>query len=358
MKHIDKILKKSNIIKAAPTDTLSKVLGKLASSHDAAFIFDKNKKFLGIINPYHSMIKTSAFDGSMKVEHALFHPPHIRTNDSLERIIKLMNESKIHYLPVFDDKNSFIGITSARRILAFIRTLLVARTKINQIAHTRKGKVLTVLMTDPISKAQSLFKDYKTSKIVAVDGQGKLRGIVSHYDLIPYLIAPGKRSQKGRRGEKPRFKSTPVKNYAKTTVLTMKLTDTVAEAIDQIITREIGSIIIIDNESRPIGIVTTRDILDVLTSDQQKKEVRVTAKHLSKSYQVSFDDFVRYVDYHIQEKSEIEAAEIIYEEEKNGSLLRVHVHLIPFKGKVKVISREGKNFSMLLQDIKEVVRRG
>ena len=357
MKHIQKILKKSKIIKASPSDTLSKVLGKLKSSHDAAFIFDKSKKFLGIINPYYAMIKTSAFDGDMKVEHALFHPPHIQTTDSLERIVKLMNESKVHYLPVFDDKNKFIGITSARRVLAFMRTLSVAKTKISKIGHTRKGRVLTVLMTDPISKAQSLFKEYKTSKIVAVDKNGKLRGIVSHYDLIPYLIAPGKRSQKGRRGEKPTFKQTPVKNYAKTLVLTMRESDTVADAIDNIIAKEIGSIILIDNESKPIGIVTTRDILDVLRFDKKKKPVKVTAKHQSKSYKVTFDDFVACIDRQIQSKPYVSSAEIIYEEEKNGLFLRVHVHLVPVKGKLIVVSREGKDFSMLLQDVKEVVRR-
>jgi len=358
MKHIDKILKKTGIIKASPGDTLSSTLGKLTSSHDAAFVFDNDKKFVGIINPYYTLIKTSAYDGSTKVEHALFHPPHISTKDPLSRIVKLMNESKIHYLPVFDDNKRFIGITSARRILAFMKDLEISKIKIARMSHTQKGTVITVKLNDPISKALKLFKEYKTSKIVVIDTNGRLKGILSHYDLIPYLMAPGKNTQRGGRGDKPRFKETPVKNYVKTTVMTLSEQDLVSDAIDQVLTKEIGSIILVNHESHPIGIVTTRDMLDLLREDSKRKQVRVTTKHLSKRHTVTFNDFVQYITWYVQNNETIAEAAIIYEGEKSDMLCKLHVHLSPYKGKPLVISREGKDFSKILQEVKDVVRRG
>ncbi|PJC30092.1 hypothetical protein CO051_07665 [Candidatus Roizmanbacteria bacterium CG_4_9_14_0_2_um_filter_39_13] len=357
MKHIDQILKKTGIIKVSPNDTLSSALGKLTSSHDAAFVFDAKDKFLGVINPYYTLIKSSAFDASTKVAHALFHPPHIDTTDSLSRIVQLMNESKIHYLPVFDADKQFLGITSARRILTFMQNLDVAKLTIGQMSHTQKGKVITVTLDDSISKAQQLFKEYKTSKIVVIDKNGRLKGILSHYDLIPFIIAPGNKQRRGTRGEQTQFKDTPVKNYVKTTVLTLNEKNTVSEAIEQVLSKVIGSIILVDHESHPTGIVTTRDILDLLRIDNKKKNVSITTKHLSKHHVVTFNDFAKYITEYIQRNEPIASARIIYEGEKNDRLFKITVHLTPFKGRPVVISREGKDFSQLLQEVKEVVRR-
>lgn len=358
MKHIEKILKTSGIIKASPEDNLGSVIAKLSSSHDAAFIFDKEGKFHGVINPYYTLIKTSMYDGNTKVENALFHPPHISVDDSLERIVTLMNESKIHYLPVFGDKKKFLGITSARRVLAYLKELPQAKLKISSISHTQKGRVLTVLPSDPISKAVAIFKDYKTSKIVVTDKLGKLKGILSHYDLIPFLMAPGNRSQKGSRGEKPKFKDSLIKNYIKTTLLTLTDQNTVGEAINEILTKSIGSIILVNPESKPTGILTTRDILDVLRTSKKKKRMTLTIKHSSGKHQMIFDEFVRYVSDHIQENPQIVEAEILYDEEKNGNLFKIQVHLLPLKGKSTMITREGRDLKKLLQEIKDVVRRG
>ena len=169
-------------------------------------------------------------------------------------------------------------------------------------------------------KAQQLFKEYKTSKIVVIDKNGRLKGILSHYDLIPFIMAPGNKTRRGSRGEQTQFKDTPVKNYAKTTVLTLNEKNTVFEAIEQVLSKVIGSIILVDRESHPTGIVTTRDILDLLRIDNKKKNVSITTKHLSKHHVVTFNDFAKYISEYIQKNEPIVSASIIYEGEKNDKV--------------------------------------
>src|SRR3990167_10291057 len=108
-------VKTKNIIKIAPDTTLSHALSSLKSSHDAAFVFDEKDNYMGLVNPYYSIIKTS-LPGNAKIEHYLFHAPRIKLNDSVAKVARLMIESKVNYLPVFDDRNEFVGITSARRL--------------------------------------------------------------------------------------------------------------------------------------------------------------------------------------------------------------------------------------------------
>lgn len=356
MKDIEKILKTTNIIKASPDDTLSSTLSKLASSHDAAFIFDEKNNFLGIINPYFTSIKSSAYDGGTKIKHVLFHPPRISPTDSLERIVQLMNESKIHYLPVFDAQGGFMGITSARRILAYIRDMDIANTKLRNAKHTQKGKVITVLMDDPITKALALFKEYKTSKIVVIDKMGKLKGIVSHYDLIPMLMAPAKSGRQGRKGEKTTLKQVLVKNYAKTSVLTLSPDKTLKDAIDTVINKKIGSIIIVNSQNIPLGILTTKDILSIISHKTQKKPVKISNKKTSKHTKLIVSDLKTFVSDYIQDLPDIKRAEVGYEEEKGAKMFRIRIHLVPAKGKGTVITREGKDITKVVADVKSAVR--
>src|SRR3989338_2991380 len=101
MVKLSEILKTDDIIRVSPQENLSSALSKLTTSHDAAFVF-ANEEFKGIVNPYYDLIKSS-YPGNAKVEHCMFHPPKIKENFPLSKVVELLIDSKIHYLPVFDD---------------------------------------------------------------------------------------------------------------------------------------------------------------------------------------------------------------------------------------------------------------
>ena len=95
------ILKENDIIKVSPENHLSKVLSKLSTSHDAAFVFSDENKYIGIVSPYFTMIKSS-LPANTKVEHCLTHTAKIYLNYPLSKVCELFIQSKIHYLPVFE----------------------------------------------------------------------------------------------------------------------------------------------------------------------------------------------------------------------------------------------------------------
>ena len=138
-------VKTKNIIKISLEDSLSSALSHLSSSHDAAFIFDDKKKFVGVINPYHALIHAS-YPGNAKVAHCLFHPPRVKRNFSISKVAQLFIESKLHYLPVFDERDEFIGITSARRLLLctksirYLRYLFLRYLRKNQPAYYQRNR--------------------------------------------------------------------------------------------------------------------------------------------------------------------------------------------------------------------------
>ncbi len=199
-----KLMQTDSIIKGSPDEILSSVLSRLPSSHSAAFIFDKEEKYLGVINPYYSVIKSS-HPSNIKIEHCLFHAPHIKMQHTAGKIADMMIQSKIHYLPVFDDQEKFIGMVSARNMLRSYESHPVFTIRISEMIQKKKRPLVVVQEEETIGQALHLFKETKLSKLVVVSKEGRLRGVLSYYDLISFLIAPKKKE----RGALNTDKSTP-----------------------------------------------------------------------------------------------------------------------------------------------------
>jgi len=260
---LTEILKTERIIKTTEDEILYSVLNKLRSSHDAAFVFSNKNQYLGVINPYYCLIKSS-YPANSKVKNCLFHSPKVYLDTSLSKIASLMIESKVHYLPVFLDrkKDEFIGIISARRLLSYFKNLNFFKVEINEILKNKKPLV-TINENESVGKAIDFFRKNRYSKLVVVDSGGKLRGILSYFDLISYLALPKEKETFGdKKGEKTSFLNLPIKNFTKTHVIILKKENYLTDVINLILEKKIGSVIISNSDKIPKGIITTRDILN------------------------------------------------------------------------------------------------
>jgi acetoin utilization protein AcuB len=255
------ILKTDKIIRILPNESLHGALAKLSSSHDAAFVFSEDKKYLGVINPYYCLIKSS-YPGNAKVAHCLYHAPRVRINYSLTKIAELFIESKIHYLPVFDEADHFLGIISARRLLSRLKGDLQFKVKIDELLKMKKKPLSVIFDEDTAATALALFKSTKFSKLVVTDRDLKLKGILSYFDLIYYLTLPKTSPQAGEReGDKISFYHHKVKTFMKSYVLTLTGDRLLSDALHLILTKKIGSVVILGEKKHPVGIITTRDLL-------------------------------------------------------------------------------------------------
>jgi len=275
------IIKTEGIIKISPEETLSHAFSQMRTSHDAAFVFDEKDHYMGVINPYYALIKSS-YPGNAKVKHCLYHPPKVKVNFSIAKVAELFIESKIHYLPVFDDEDSFLGIISARHLLLNYLDSSLFALPISEILKNKNKPVISIYEDDTVNSAITTFKKTKVSKLIILNKNLKLKGILSYYDLISYLISPRDSAHRGeRQGNHTGFYHLKVKNFAKTYTLTLTLNDSAAKALELILTKKIGSIVIVDNERHPIGIITTKDFLRILSRNGNGKKVQEIGKNLS-----------------------------------------------------------------------------
>ncbi len=352
---VREILKTSGIIKATKDETLGTILNNLSSSHDAAFIFqdEKYERYMGVVTPYHTVIK-SHYPPNTKAEKVLFHAPKLKPDTTLDKAAALMNESKVHYLPVFDEKARFLGIATARRIIRWLLNTKRLDVGISEIL-AEKRPLVKVFEDITVQEALHYFRSEKVSKLVVVDSHQHLRGVLAYFDLIPFSLFPKQRISLGdRAGDKQSaMPNAKVKNIMRQLVLTLSPEDTMRKAAELILEKEIGSVIITDRENRPVGIITTKDILNIFNRSVFKVSFsEVEIKNVKDKHLPHIKAFVQ----RLLKKAEKRGFTVFVwvEEEKKGGVIKMRIRVQ--KGKeVLYFKKEDKNLKHLLKRMDEAL---
>ena len=118
-------------------------------------------------------------------------------------------------------------------------------------------KLVTVGQEQSVGSALGIMRRFKIRHLIVTDNTGSLAGLASERDLK--AAAPssflGNKSRETDVLER-KVKDTMIKNPAVATPAT-----SLEEAAKLMVTRRIGCLPIVDGSARPVGIVTTTDVL-------------------------------------------------------------------------------------------------
>lgn len=350
---VQDILKTSQILKAHMEDNLSSALSKVSSAHDAVFVFDDADVYQGVINPYYVLVK-STYPWDTKLKNCLFHPPKIHLTDPFDETVRLMVESKLHYLPVFDDKEQFVGITSARKLLSQLANMSLFHITIRKFLEQKEKPLVVMNKNETIAKALEVFRDHEVSKIVMIDDHFAVQGIFTYYDLVSALKGPKTREHytEGVEEVVP-ARNEPIMPYIHRKVDTLKVTHYLEDALKIILQGDIGGVVIVDEEMHAVGIVTVRDFMNFLKQEEVSKYVELTTQNLSPENAAALADYLPVLNRWINKITDLVSARLIVREEKNGGLFKVTLHLLPDKGNPLVIEEENHNLLEVLKKVKK-----
>jgi CBS domain-containing protein len=259
-------------------ETVSKLIGKMKSKHTTFALVFQGHSYKGLIDK--RFLLTSRIDTSkMKVNNVLkkrskaktqFFVPKLAKDTVLDRICKLMSTSGARALPVMEG-NSVKGIVTTNKILSSIR---------NSYRGLKAGQILRktlvrALENEPIGKVMEKMHLQKVDKVPIVNRLGRLIGIVTINDIMKNFHRFSRTAQKGRSkgsrvkapnrdsGESQDMLKLPIRNLMTSArmCLTANLKTPVPLIIDSMIRENITSVIIQEKQS-PVGIITTKQILN------------------------------------------------------------------------------------------------
>jgi CBS domain-containing protein len=93
-----------------------------------------------------------------------------------------MRDGNLGFLPICDESKHVLGVVTDRDLaIRLVADNLPASTKISQLM-TRE--VVGVRPTDPLSRARELMESRKKSRMLVLDQDDKLVGVISLSDLV------------------------------------------------------------------------------------------------------------------------------------------------------------------------------
>ncbi len=135
------------------------------------------------------------------------------------------------------------------------------------VGNIMTARVVTVEMDDRLDVVKQIFDTLKFHHLLVVDSGKKLKGVVSDRDLLKALSP-----FVGGAAENARDIATlnkRVHQIMSRNLITLQPRDAIDAAVMLFLEQRISCIPIVDKEFKPVGILSWRDVLKTLRTDQK-----------------------------------------------------------------------------------------
>lgn len=180
----------------------------------------------------------------------------VQLDDPLERVLRQLADDPVDVAIVVDADHHPVGVISEHdgvRMAQDLDDLLVREE------HISSTPVITVRADDPAQAAWALVLEGRVRHVVVVDG-GKLFGVISARDLI--------------EDDVPRGRELTCREVVRQLDVIARRQGTPIDEIAQTMAEEkIGCVPLVDEQQRPVAVVTRTDILDLVAQTLQDEDL-------------------------------------------------------------------------------------
>ena len=265
-------------------ETISKVVPMLEKWESrSAILVEENGEIIGVIRE-RDLLRGCVMVNphETKVKHFVI-PTGILSLDDLtpDKVARRFVEDSTPFVVV--RLNGRYGVIYVDDFLNLLKSEL-SDVKAKDIMNP---EVITILRDATAAKALATMRNNGVDRLVVIDENYKVVGIITGKDIIDRIFAPRKKARTGDfSGEKEKSLSIKVESIMSYPVITAEKNDSISEVIDKMIENNISSVVI-TKDGFPEGIVIKKDILEYYL--KQITPVRYTYQVVLKD--VELDEF-------------------------------------------------------------------
>jgi CBS domain-containing protein len=246
-------------------------------------VLDDKGKYAGVI-ARRWIIRSRLDPATTKVKTLMRPAPKVDPEVPLSKAAKLMIESGVRQLPVFEGKK-LLGFVTDENIIHGAVTQEWGKRRIEEIM-TKAPYVIEANRS--VGAVLSLFREHGISHVPVIDN-GKLVGIISIQDIIEHVFQPRRRQTLGEIvGEKVSILSIPAKGIMTRSVITVQSETSLKEAEKKMHDYDISCLAVLSQE-RLVGIVTKLDFLEPI-SQIEIPERKLTVQFAVKDIKINPDE--------------------------------------------------------------------
>ncbi|MFB6154402.1 MAG: CBS domain-containing protein [Haloferacaceae archaeon] len=241
---------------------------------------------------------------SAKVGTLVWHVPTVDRTEDVREVARLMVGSNSKVLPVLRG-DELEGVVTADDLLREVQS----NFSVLDVRHVYTDDLVTVGPDQTVGETLHVLRDNNITHVPVVDGD-ELRGIVSLHDVMAFVTREMETSQGGqadfqsgqshggfgaREGERERMLDLPVRDLMTEPVSTTTRDTPLDVALGEMFDADASSLVVVDDEGTPTGIVTKTDALRSLTWEVGgNRSVTLTGADLLDD--MSYDEVVALVD--------------------------------------------------------------
>ncbi len=257
-------------------DTLSRCLELFKKDAPPVLaVLDEKGKYAGVISR-RWIVRARLDPATTKVKNLMRPAPKMEPDISLSKAARMMIQSGVRQLPVFE-KEKIRGFVTDEAIIHGAVTQEWGNAPIEQIMTKAP---YTLESTRSVGAVLSLFREYGISHLPVMEN-GNLVGIISTQDIIENVFQPNQRQTLGDiKGEKIQVLSIPAKGVMKSPVVSVTPETPLKEAEDKMHKFNVHCLVVLAKD-RLVGIVTKLDFLEPI-SQMEDLDRRLTIQFASK----------------------------------------------------------------------------
>jgi len=258
-------------------EPLSKAIGELMDT-GTAVVITKNSKYYGIIDDRN--LRSGISDPKKtKCETVVIRPPTLRSSASILEQINAFLSGHFKALPVVDDDNNPLGITTRVDVLReMVADRLVPKVR---VAELMSSPVYSIEETESVGKAKGFMKENDIHRLV-VTKKGVPVGSISTLDLVSYLTTSRSREKRPFVvKEVDSVQSKPISDFLRLDMTTIPEASTLEDAAKRMVEKEVSAVLVVSNKE-PVGILTAVDIFRRI-QEIAKEEISISVSGLSEN---------------------------------------------------------------------------
>jgi len=239
-------------------ERVSKAVSMLAQTPEiqALMVFNPDGSFRGALTE-RWIIRSRLDPRATKVKTLTRASPRAGPDMALSEAAKLMIESGLKHLPVFDD-DRVVGVVNDLAILERVVKETFGKRHVEEFM-TRDP--VMVGEDENVGKVFSLLRTQGFSRLPVVQGT-KLTGIITMHDVVAKVVQP---LDKVRFGEFVAERASPLSTHVKalmtSPVVTVPPEASLKQAVEEMLEHRISSLVVV-KDGRVVGIITKTDLLE------------------------------------------------------------------------------------------------
>lgn len=255
------------IISISPDDTVSKLISLIENDKIREIIITEDGKFKGIVYSKDVANKGITDPSKTKVSTLMRFPaPTVSSDQDINDAAQMIFKTGLRSLPIIES-NKVIGLISLSDIIGYA-------SKTKEFRQTLAETIMSqpeILESDTdIGKARMMMREKNISRLPVVDKNKKLIGIVTIFDLLKAVKPRERMDFYSMSAEKETTMNIPISTIMDTSPVTIDKSKTLNEIANLMKEKKTDGVVVVE-DSKPVGIVTEKDLLEVYISSLGKK---------------------------------------------------------------------------------------